>query len=126
MKALEAQPAHARSGVMASAIFNALSRTGDRRRTMALTASKAERGLPPQERASFLHATALAFDDSGMLGDPRAVGAALEAARLDPTNNAYVATAAAALAEAGRVEEAQQIVQVNIARSPEDGELLIA
>ncbi len=126
MKALEAQPAHARSGVMASAIFKALNRYGDRRRTMAITASKAERGLPPTDRASFLNATAVAFDDAGMLSDPRAVEAALEAARLDPTNNAYVATAAAALAESGKLDEAQQRIGVNIARAPNDGNLLIA
>jgi tetratricopeptide (TPR) repeat protein len=126
MKALEAQPAHARSGVMASAIFNALNRDGDRRRTMALTASKADRGLPPSDRASFLYATALAFDEAGMLSDPRAVAAAQEAARLDPTNNAYVAIAAAALSVSGKSAEALQLIDVNTKRSPQDGELLIA
>jgi predicted Zn finger-like uncharacterized protein len=126
MKALEAQPAHARSGVNAAAIFAALHRSGDRRRTMALTASKADRGLPPSDRASFLHATAAAFDDAGMLGDPRAVAAAVEAARLDPTNNLFVATAAAALAESGKVPDAQKMIAANIARAPTDAELLIA
>jgi superkiller protein 3 len=125
MKALEAQPAHARSGVMASAIFNALNRSGDRRRTMALTASKAERGLPPSERASFMHSTALAFDEAGILDDPRALTAALEAARLDPSNNAYVGTAAAALSLSGKKEEALKLVEVNAKRSPKDGDLLI-
>lgn len=125
-KALKAEPAHSRSGVIAAAIYKALHRHGDRRRTLAITAQGADRGLPPAERPSFLHAAALAFDDAGLLGEPQAVAAATEAARLDPTNNAYVATSAAALAESGKVQEGLQQVSVALQRSPNDIELLIA
>lgn len=126
MKALEAEPAHSRSGVIAAAIYKALNRHGERRRTMAITAGKAERGLPPTERPSFLHATALTFDEAGLLGKEQAVAAATEAARLDPTNNAYVATAAAALAESGKVDEGLAQVSGALKRAPNDPELLIS
>jgi tetratricopeptide (TPR) repeat protein len=126
LKALEAQPAHSRSGVMAGAIFRALNRLGDRRRTLAITASKADRGLPDVDRPAFLFSTAEAFDDAGILSDPRAVTAASEAARLDPTNNKFVALAAAALAESGKVQEGLEQVMNALRRAPQDNDLLIA
>ena len=55
MKALDAQPAHARSGLRAAQIHRRLKRHGHYRKTMAITAAKVSRGLPPEARAAAIH-----------------------------------------------------------------------
>lgn len=123
-KALNAQPAHSRSAVAGAALFKALNRFGERRRMMALAAEKADRGLPPEQRAAFLNDTAAAFDQADML--PKVADIAAEAARLDPANVAYAALGASALAESGRSKEGLAMIDPVIVREPNNPEALLA
>ncbi len=123
-KALNAQPAHSRSAVAGAALFKALNRFGERRRMMALAAEKAQRGLPPEQRAAFLNDTAAAFDQADLLA--KVADFAAEASRLDPANVLYASLGAAALAEAGRSKEGLAMIDPVIAREPNNPEALIA
>lgn len=123
-KALLAQPAHTRSAIAGAALYKALNRYGERRRMMALAAEHVDRGLPPEQRAPFLFETAQAFDLADMLD--RGAGAAKEAARLEPANNAYVALAASAMADAGLAKDALPIIDPVVARDPNNVDVLLA
>jgi predicted Zn finger-like uncharacterized protein len=124
VKALEAEPSHARSGVAAAKIYEEENLFGQRRRVLGLAAEKASRGLPPDKRAPLVYEAALAFMDAGQ--DDRALPFAQEAATLDPANVTYVAAAAIALAASGSPKEGQKLLDPVLQRDPNNLDALLA
>ncbi len=124
MKAIEAEPAHARSGLKAAEIHRKLKRHGHYRKTMALTASKVTRGLPPDARAELLYKAAQVLDRDGRTKESLPI--ATEAARLDPGNYNYVAAANVARAASGDPQKAIAELSGALKRSPNHAAMLIA
>jgi predicted Zn finger-like uncharacterized protein len=123
-KAIDAVPAHARSGLEAAKLYAALHQSGPQRRVMTQVAQVAERGLPPQDRARHLYETALFYDRVERLTEGAQFAA--EAARLEPGNGTYVALAAAAAAVKGSSLEALNLLSPVLQRDPADVEALLA
>ncbi|MCA9548546.1 MAG: tetratricopeptide repeat protein [Myxococcales bacterium] len=123
-KAIDAVPTHARSGVQAAKLYDALHRYGPKRRVMAQTARSADRGLPPNDRAHFLYDTVMAFDDVGRLS--KAAEFASEAARLEPGNAAYVSMAALAATAKGSALDGLNLLAPVLQRDPTNLEALLA
>lgn len=124
MKALHSTPSHSRSGVAAAKIYTELAWAGERRRVLKQTAAHIERGLPAKDRAAFLHMTALAFERVAKID--QVTDLAAEAARLEPANAAYVATAAIAAGSKGSNLEALKLLDPVLTRNPADPEALLA
>lgn len=123
-KALQSTPSHARSGVAAAKLYQELAWAGQRRRVLRRTASALDRGLPPSQRAGLLHQTALAFDEVGKIAEVSDIAA--EAARLEPANASYVATAAVAASAKGSSLEALKLLDPVLQRNPNDVDALVA
>ncbi|MCB9650189.1 MAG: zinc-ribbon domain-containing protein [Deltaproteobacteria bacterium] len=123
-KAIDAVPTHARSGVQAAKLYDALHRYGPKRRVMAQTARSADRGLPPNDRAHFLYDTVMAFDEVGRLS--KAAEFASEAARLEPGNAAYVSMAALAATAKGSALDGLNLLAPVLQRDPTNLEALLA
>lgn len=123
-KAAEAEPAHARAGLAAAALYHELHHFGPERRVLALTASRADRGFPPDARAAFLYRAAKVLDEAD--DDAKAAPLAAEASRLDPANVEYVSMAAVTLAASGQSAKAVEMLTPVLKRNPSEVTALIA
>ena len=124
VKALDANPKHSRSGIEAARLYQTLRKNGDYRRRLKQTAAHVNRGLPPAERPAFLHRVAQVYDDQGRLAE--VAQHAIEAARLQPGTEAYVALGAVAMAETGAAQEGLEKVSAVLSRNPNSVDALIA
>ncbi|MBK8013697.1 MAG: tetratricopeptide repeat protein [Deltaproteobacteria bacterium] len=123
-KAAEAEPAHARAGLAAAALYRELHHYGPERRVLALTASRADRGFPPDARAAFLYRVAKLLDEAG--ASAQAAPLAAEATRLDPANVEYVSMAAVTLAASGQGAKAIDMLSPVLKRNPSEVAALVA
>ncbi len=124
VKALDANPNHARSGIAAARLFKTDHNYGKYREILKRTAAHAGRGLPPDQRPAFLYRVGVEFDEQERLEEVAPY--AREAARLQPGNEAYVALGAVATALAGSPKEGLDMINGVIGRNPNNAGALIA
>ena len=123
-KALAANPKYSPSGIEAARAYQSLEKFGHYRRTLKATVAHVDRGLPANQRPSFMYRVATEFDEQGRIAEVAPF--VQEAARLQPGNDQYVAVAATALSESGKPKEGLALIDPVVKRNPNGVDGLIA